>query len=177
MKPTLNNLVKGFIAANGDIPSTPIKNIQLHSGNVQPGDLYIAIHGTASDGHDYIPEALENGASAIITNGRDVGSLPVPQVKVSNPRKAASFVAAEYYRHPSKELHIVGITGTNGKTSTATLIASILNEAGCKTAQLGTLGVFAENHEQGKTLTTMDAINLQKLLRDLADDDFSHVVM
>lgn len=92
MKPTLNNLVKGFIAANGDIPSTPIKNIQLHSGNVQPGDLYIAIHGTASDGHDYIPEALENGASAIITNGRDVGSLPVPQVKVSNPRKAASLL-------------------------------------------------------------------------------------
>ncbi len=177
MKPTLNNLVKGIIAANGDIPSIPIKNIQLHSGNVKPGDLYIAVHGTTSDGHDYIPEALENGASAVITNGRDVGTLPVPQVKVSNPRKAASFVAAEYYMHPSKELHIVGITGTNGKTSTATLISSILNEAGCKTAQMGTLGVFAENHEQGKTLTTMDAINLQKLLRDLADDDFSHVVM
>nr|AIF20825.1 UDP-N-acetylmuramyl-tripeptide synthetase (murE) [uncultured marine group II/III euryarchaeote KM3_94_C01] len=177
MKPTLNNLVKGIIAANGDIPSIPIKNIQLHSGNVKPGDLYIAIHGTTSDGHDYIPEALENGASAVITNGRDVGTLPVPQVKVSNPRKAASYVAAEYYGHPSRELHIVGITGTNGKTSTATLISSILNEAGCKTAQMGTLGVFAENHEQGKTLTTMDAINLQKLLRDLADDDFSHVVM
>ena len=127
MKPTLNNLVKGIIAANGDIPSIPIKNIQLHSGNVKPGDLYIAVHGTTSDGHDYIPEALENGASAVITNGRDVGTLPVPQVKVSNPRKAASFVAAEYYMHPSKELHIVGITGTNGKTSTATLISSILN--------------------------------------------------
>jgi len=177
MRPTLNNLVKGIIAANGDIPSTPIKNIQLHSGKVKPGDLYIAVHGITSDGHDYIPEALENGASAVITNGRDVGSLPVPQVKVSNPRKAASYVAAEYYGHPSKELSIIGITGTNGKTTTATLITSILNEAGCKTAQLGTLGVIAANHEQGKTLTTMDAINLQKLLRELADDDFSHVVM
>ena len=177
MKPTLNNLVKGIISANGDIPATPIKNIQLHSGNVKPGDLYIAVYGTQADGHDFIPEALKNGASAIITNERDVGSLPVPQVKVSNPRKAASFVAAEYYGHPSKELHIVGITGTNGKTSTATIITSILNKAGCKTAQLGTLGVIAKQHEQGKTLTTMDAINLQKLLRDLADDDFSHVVM
>ncbi len=177
MKPTLNKLVKRFIAANGDIPATPIREIRLHSNNVEPGDLYIAVHGTAADGHDYIPEALENGASAIITNGRDVGTLPVPQVKVSNPRKAASYVAAEYYGHPSKELHIVGITGTNGKTSTATLIQSILTEAGCKTAQLGTLGVIAREHEQGKTLTTMDAINLQKLLRDLSDDDFTHVVM
>lgn len=177
MKQTLNKLVKGFIAANGDIPATPIKDIRLHSNNVEPGDLYIAVHGTAADGHDYIPEALENGASAIITNGRDVGTLPVPQVKVSNPRKAASYVAAEYYGHPSTELHMVGITGTNGKTSTATLIRSILNKAGCKTAQLGTLGVIAEDHEQGKTLTTMDAINLQKLLRDLSDDDFTHVVM
>ncbi|MDP7217304.1 MAG: UDP-N-acetylmuramoyl-L-alanyl-D-glutamate--2,6-diaminopimelate ligase [Candidatus Marinimicrobia bacterium] len=177
MKSTLNHLVKGIIAANGDIPSTPIKNIQLHSGKVKPGDLYIAVHGTTADGHDYIPEALENGASAIITNGRDVGSLPVPQVKVSNPRKAASYVAAEYYGHPSRDLHIIGITGTNGKTSTATIITSILNEAGCKTAQLGTLGVIAKDHDQGKTLTTMDAISLQKLLRELADDDFSHVVM
>ena len=137
MKPTLNNLVKGIISANGDIPATPIKNIQLHSGNVKPGDLYIAVYGTQADGHDFIPEALKNGASAIITNERDVGSLPVPQVKVSNPRKAASFVAAKYYGHPSKELHIVGITGTNGKTSTATIITSILNKAGQFIARWG----------------------------------------
>jgi UDP-N-acetylmuramoyl-L-alanyl-D-glutamate--2,6-diaminopimelate ligase len=177
MKTTLNQLVKGIIAANGNVPATPIKKIRLHSQDVKPGDLYIAVYGTTADGHDFIPEALDNGASAVITNGRDVGTLPVPQVKVSNPRKAASYIAAEYYGHPSKELYVIGITGTNGKTSTATLITSILNEAGCKTAQLGTLGVIAEGHEQGKTLTTMDAINLQKLLRDLADDDFTHVVM
>lgn len=177
MKTTLNQLVKGIIAANGAVPATPIKKIRLHSKDVKPGDLYIAVYGTNSDGHDFIPEALDNGASAVITNGRDVGTLPVPQVKVSNPRKAVSYVAAEYYGHPSKELHVIGITGTNGKTSTATLITSILHEAGYKTAQLGTPGVIAEGHKQGKTLTTMDAINLQKLLRDLVDDDFTHVVM
>ncbi len=177
MKTTLNQLVKGIIAANGNVPATPVKKIRLHSKDVKPGDLYIAVNGTTADGHDFIPEALDNGASAVITNGRDVGTLPVPQVKVSNPRRAASYIAAEYYGHPSKELYVIGITGTNGKTSTATLIMSILNEAGCKTAQLGTLGVIAEGHEQGKTLTTMDAINLQKLFRDLADDDFTHIVM
>jgi len=177
MKMNLNQLVKGIIAANGDVPSTPIKKIRLHSKKVKPGDLYIAVTGTTADGHDFVPEALENGASAIITNGRDLGTLSVPQIKVPNPRKAASVVSAEYYGHPSKELYVIGITGTNGKTSTATLITSILNEAGCKAAQLGTLGVIAENHEQGKTLTTMDAVNLQKLLRELADDGFTNVVM
>lgn len=177
MTTTLNQLVKGIMASTGDIPATPIEKIRLHSQKVKPGDLYIAVYGVSADGHDFIPEALDNGASAVITNGRDVGTLPVPQVKVSNPRKAASYVAAEYYGNPSKELFVIGITGTNGKTSSATLITSILKEAKCKVAQLGTLGVIAEGHEQPKTLTTMDAINLQKLLRNLADDDFTHVVM
>ncbi|MFQ6677246.1 MAG: UDP-N-acetylmuramoyl-L-alanyl-D-glutamate--2,6-diaminopimelate ligase [Fidelibacterota bacterium] len=177
MRIPLNQLVKGIMASTEDIPATPINKIRLHSKDVKPGDLYIAVYGTSADGHDFIPEALDNGASAVITNGRDVGVLAVPQVKVSNPRKAASYVAAEYYGNPSKELFVIGITGTNGKTSTATLITSILNEAGCKTAQLGTLGVIAAGHEQSKTLTTMDAINLQKLLRDLADDNFTHIVM
>jgi len=144
MNATLNQLVKGIIASNGNVPATPINNICLHSGEVKPGDLYIAVSGTIRDGHDYIPEALENGASAVVTNGRDVGKLPVPQVKVSNPRKAASYIAAEFYGHPSKELHITGITGTNGKTTTATLIAAILKETGWKTAQLGTLGIIAD---------------------------------
>ncbi len=177
MNVTLDKLVKGFIAANGDIPNIPINNIQLHSGKVQPGDLYIAIHGTAADGHDFVPEAVNNGAAAIITNGRELGALSVPQVKVSNPRKAASAIAAEFYGQPSKYLKIVGITGTNGKTSTATLIRSILQEAGCKTAQLGTFGVIAAGHDQEKTLTTMDAIHSQRLLKELVQDNFTHVVM
>jgi len=173
----LNQLVQGMIADPRDVPTVPIEKICLHSKDVKPGDLYIAIHGSSMDGHDFIPDALANGASAVITNGRDVGTFPVPQIKVSNPRKAASYIAAKFYGHPSRHLHVIGITGTNGKTTTATLIHSILKESGFKTAQLGTLGVIAEGHRQGKTLTTLDPVNLQKLFRELVDDHFTHIVM
>ena len=144
---------------------------------MNPGHLYIAIHGTNLDGHDFIPQAIDNGAAAIITNGRDVGQLPVPQIKVANPRRAASFTAAEYYGHPSKEMTVVGITGTNGKTTTTGLVSAMLKAAGEKVAQIGTMGTVAEGYPQDKTLTTPDPIALHKVLFDLRQDGFTHIVM
>ena len=128
MNRTLDQLVKGIIPKS-EVPAVPIHGITTHSARVSPGHLYIAIHGTNLDGHDFIPQAIDNGAAAIITNGRDVGQLPVPQIKVSNPRRAASFTAAEYYGHPSKEMTVVGITGTNGKTTTTGLVSAALSMA------------------------------------------------
>ena len=176
MTRTLDQLVKGIIPEN-DLPAVPIHGITTHSAQVSPGHLYIAIHGTNLDGHDFIPQAIDNGAAAIITNGRDVGQLPVPQIKVANPRRAASFTAAEYYGHPSKKMSVVGITGTNGKTTTAGLISAILNAAGKKVAQIGTLGTIAEGYCQEKTLTTPDPIALHKVLFDLHQKGFTHIVM
>ena len=176
MTRTLDQLVKGIIPEN-DLPAVPIHGITTHSAQVNPGHLYIAIHGTNLDGHDFIPQAIDNGAAAIITNGRDVGQLPVPQIKVSNPRRAASFTAAEYYGHPSKEMTVVGITGTNGKTTTAGLVSAMLKAAGEKVAQIGTLGILAEGYPQEKTLTTPDPIALHKGLFDLRQDGFTHIVM
>ena len=176
MTRTLDQLVKGIIPEN-DLPAVPIHGITTHSAQVSPGHLYIAIHGTNLDGHDFIPQAIDNGAAAIITNGRDVGQLPVPQIKVANPRRAASFTAAEYYGHPSKKMSVVGITGTNGKTTTAGLISAMLKAAGEKVAQIGTLGTIAEGYCQEKTLTTPDPIALHKVLFDLRQDGFTHIVM
>ena len=176
MNRTLDQLVKGIIPEN-EVPAIPIHGITAHSAQVNPGHLYIAIHGTNLDGHDFIPQAIDNGAVAIITNGRDVGQLPVPQIKVVNPRRAASFTAAEYYGHPSKEMTMVGITGTNGKTTTAGLISAMLKAAGKKVAQIGTLGTVAEGYPQEKTLTTPDPIALHKVLFDLRQDGFTHIVM
>ena len=88
MNRTLDQLVKGNILES-KVPAVPINGIATHSAQVNPGHLYIAIHGTNLDGHDFIPQAIENGAAAVITNGRDVGQLPVPQIKVTNPRLAA----------------------------------------------------------------------------------------
>ena len=176
MTRTLDQLVKGIIPEN-DLPAVPIHGITTHSAQVSPGHLYIAIHGTNLDGHDFIPQAIDNGAAAIITNGRDVGQLPVPQIKVANPRRAASFTAAEYYGHPSKKMSVVGITGTNGKTTTAGLISAMLKAAGEKVAQIGTLGTIAEGYCQEKTLTTPDPIALHKVLFDLHQKGFTHIVM
>ena len=176
MNRTLDQLVKGIIPES-EVPAVPIHGITTHSARVNPGHLYIAIHGTNVDGHDFIPQAIDNGAAAIITNGRDVGQLPVPQIKVSNPRRAASFTAAEYYGHPSKEMTVIGITGTNGKTTTAGLLSAILKAAGEKVAQIGTLGTIAEGYPQKKTLTTPDPIALHKGLFDLRQEGFTHIVM
>ena len=129
------------------------------------------------DGNDFVKQAISNGASAVITNGRDIDIDPIPQIKVANPRKAVSIVSSKLFNNPSKDITVIGITGTNGKTTTAYLIANALNKAGYKTAQIGTTGVIAEGFDQKKTLTTPDAISLQKLFFEFKKSGFTHVVM
>ena len=115
------------------------------------------------DGHDFVKQAIKNGASAVITNGRDVDIDPIPQIKVANPRRAVSLLSSKLFDSPSKDITVIGITGTNGKTTTAYLITNALKKAGYKTAQIGTTGVIAEGFNQNNILTTPDAINLQEL--------------
>ena len=173
----LNSLIKNIAQDENVFPSIDIKKICTNSKDVKNGSLFIAINGLQNDGHDFISEAIENGASAIISNGRNIGKLSVPNIKVSNTRLAASRIAAEYFNHPSKRLNVIGITGTNGKTTTASLIFSILKAAKINVAQIGTLGVIAKGFEKQKTLTTPDPITLHKIFNDLIDRNFSHVVM
>ena len=177
MTKSLQEIVHDLVPSSQEIPDAAVCGLTLDSNQVKKGDMFIAIPGTQVDGHDYIHQAIDSGASAIISNGRDVGDLSVPQIKVANPRRAASIVAAEYYGHPTKHLTVIGITGTNGKTTSASLLTSILTQAGYKTAQLGTLGLIADGFDQQATLTTPDAISLQKTFSDLRNADFSHIVM
>ncbi len=174
---TLAEITQSIRSENKSLPFCEIKGLTINSNNVSTGDIFFAIHGTKSDGHDYIQKAIDAGASAIISNGRDTGKLSVPQIKVNNTRKAVSAVAAEYYEHPSKNLKVIGITGTNGKTSTASLIKSILEKDGKKTAQIGTVGLIADGLSYEVSLTTPDAISIQKLFSKLLDAEFTHVVM
>lgn len=173
----LNDLLKHIISDKIQVPSVEITGLSTDSRTIETGNLFIAIPGNHLDGHDFIQTALKKGANAVVTNGRDVGNLPVPQIKVGNPQRVASNIAAAYYGHPSRDLTIIGVTGTNGKTTTATLIRSIFTKAETKIAQLGTFGIIADGFETKRTLTTYDPITLHKRFRELLDRGFSTVVM
>ena len=177
MNKSLFYLVEGLIEPDNSYKNINISGIKINSNKVLPGDLFIAVPGKNFDGHDFVNQAIKNGASAIVTNGRSMNIDPTPQIKVANPRKAVSHLSSKFFNNPSKDISVIGITGTNGKTTTAYLIANSLKKAGYKIAQIGTTGVIAEGFNQRKTLTTPDALSLQKLFYEFKALGFTHVVM
>ena len=177
VKKKLKALIKDLHHKNIEQSDIMISGIETNSKNVSKGDLFIAINGNNQDGHIYINDAIKNGASAVISNEKIINDFDKPVINIENTRKAASIISSRFHDNPSKDLTIIGITGTNGKTTTAYLIKECLDCAGFKTAQIGTTGVIAEGYKQEKTLTTPDALTIQKLLKSLVDNGFSHVVM
>ena len=178
MKKSLNSIINNIGLENQDILyDVDITGVSMNSKSIDEGNIFVAIKGLSSDGHDFIDQAINSGASAIVTNGCDLGPLSVPQIEVDDTRKALSAIAAEYYGRPSNDLVVIGITGTNGKTTTAALTKAILDNAGHKTAQIGTLGLIADGIDHEKTMTTPDAISIQKILHHLREKNFTHVVM
>ena len=153
------------VAIHGD-PATTVSGITLDSRAVQPGDLFCCVPGAAVDGHEFAAAAVAAGASAILVERRL--DLDVAQVVVDDVRLRLGFVAAACFDHPAEQLTMVGITGTNGKTTTAALIAAILDAAGMDTAVIGTLtGVH----------TTPEAPVLQAQLADYVAAGKDAVVM
>ena len=177
MNRNLIDVTKNLLAEKQSLPNIELSGISTDSEKIKRNNLFVAIKGSNHDGHDYINQAIESGAAAVVSDRQVKCDLSVPQLRVSNTRRALSKIASEFYGNPSLGLQVIGITGTNGKTSTASIVTSILLEAGFKTAQIGTLGVIAEGFEVEEGLTTPDAITLQKLLSELKDDGFTHVVM
>lgn len=177
MNVTLKTLLEHASLHLEHITDIPLEGIAIHTDDVKPGFLYIAIKGNLADGHDYVDIARDKGAVALITDMRSDLETSLPIVQVPDTRRVASIVADAFYGHPSRHLKMIGITGTNGKTTTVSILKNILNNAGFKTAQLGTLGTIAQGYTEGKTLTTLDAIALHRTLHDLFQDDFTHVVM
>lgn len=173
----LNKLLKHIIPTAGHISEVQINGLSIDSRTTEKGNLFVAIPGTDLDGHNYIQRAIKKGAVAVITNGRDVGTLSVPQIKVANPRRAVSIIAANYYDHPTQKLTVIGITGTNGKTTTASLIHSIFSTTNIKIAQMGTFGLIAEGFITKRNLTTADPITLHRQFSKLLENGFTHVVM
>ncbi|MEE8336279.1 MAG: Mur ligase domain-containing protein, partial [Candidatus Neomarinimicrobiota bacterium] len=138
----LKKLMSRLTMETGSIPDLKIRGIKSRADQINKGDLFIAIKGMDHDGHNFINQAINNGAAAVLTNGRDF-DLSVPQIKVLDPRLAVSALAAEFYGNPSLDLTVAGIKGTNGKKTWVSILTSFFISAGFLTYQMGTLGTIA----------------------------------
>ena len=137
--------------------------------------LFFCIRGARSDAHDYAPQALANGCVALVVER--FLDIDVPQVRVSNGRAAMSRMAAAFYGHPADGMKLVGITGTKGKTTSSYMLKAICEQAGMKCGLIGTTGNMIGEKRIHTNLTTPDPIDLQHLLRMMADEGVEVVVM
>ncbi len=154
---------------------TEIGEITSGSRDRTVNGLFFCIVGARFDAHDYAWEAVENGCVALIVE--HYVELDVPQVRVSNGRAAMSRIAMTFYGYPSRSMRMVGITGTKGKTTTTYLLKSIIEKAGLKCGLIGSTGaMIGPRHLDGK-LTTPDPIDLQQMLRQMADEGVQVVCM
>ena len=151
--------------------------ISLHtdSRKTSKSSLFICLSGANSDGHEYALEAVKKGAVAIVTE-REL-SVGVPQFVVEDTREAVSLLASSFYGKPTEQLKVVGITGTNGKTTTSYMLAEILKSAGKNVGVIGTLGVQYGRKRRSSELTTPDPIELQEIFADMLLCGMEYVVM
>ena len=163
--------------------ATPAEELALtgiadDSRTVEPGELFVAVRGLRVDGHDFVGEAVERGAAAVAVE-RPMGDLAIPQVVVDRGAAALASGAAWWYGDPSRELRTVGITGTNGKTTTSFLARAVLRAAGLRTGLIGTIGIGigGELRRNEEPNTTPGALDLQRLLREMRDAGEEAVVI
>ena len=173
----LISLLEGVTTISDIGLDVPIQSVSADSRHVLPGSAFVAIPGLTEDGNLYIPDAIDRGAAVIISDGGSRANVKTPLIRVDDPRRALSRIAANFYGHPSRELTMIGITGTNGKTTVSYLLNSILERYELQTGVMGTLGIHAPGMEAKSALTTPDSLDLHKTLRLLADGNVTHVVM
>ncbi len=153
---------------NGD-ENLSITDITHDSRQAGPGTLFVAIRGALLDAHRFIPQVMSQGAAGVISEEQCPTDFPGAWLQVNNTRQAMAFAAAEVQHHPSRELQLVGITGTNGKTTTAYLIASIPEAAGEPVAMTGTVEYRIGKERRKAERTTPEATDMQRLLRQAVD--------
>ncbi len=154
-----------------------ITAISSRAQDIEPGGLFLAVKGYAADGHDYIDQAIANGAAAVIAQTQPDKNDFNPIILVENTRKASAIVAANFYGRPSRDLTLVGITGTNGKTTTSWILESIFTAAGYITGVIGTVNIRYKGKTIDNPITTPDAIQLQKALFNMKEAGVTHVIM
>jgi UDP-N-acetylmuramoyl-L-alanyl-D-glutamate--2,6-diaminopimelate ligase len=167
-EPTLREVLEGagVLEYVGD-PDVGIAGLAYDSRRVEPGSLYFCVPGEHADGHDFAGSAVRAGAAALVVE-RSL-DLPVPQARVASARAAMAPAAARFFADPTAELRVIGITGTNGKTTTAFLVRHLLERAGVQTGLLGTVKRIVGGAEEPVERTTPEAIDLQATFRRMLE--------
>jgi UDP-N-acetylmuramyl-tripeptide synthetase len=162
-------LIRADDAQQAEATMGAVRSIAYDSRAVEPGDVFVALKGQHADGTAFARQAIDRGALAVVSE------QPAPQVAkvvwtvVDDARRALAELAAAFHRHPSREMQVVGITGTNGKTTTAYLLAAIFDAANLRSGLLGTVGYRIGSVQRDATRTTPEAPELQAMLREMVD--------
>ncbi len=172
----LRELIKGYEVQEqrGDL-DVEVSGITDDSRSVKPGYLFFALKGERVDGRDFIPQAIEAGAVGVVAEG-GVNSPDAPYIGVNDVHDAMAFVADRFYGHPSQGLKLVGITGTNGKTTTAYLVYQMLETLGKKVGLTGTIRYIIGSKTQSAPLTTPTSIEFQRILSEMLRESVEIVV-
>ena len=151
--------------------SLAINAIHFDSRKVVDGDLFVAIKGTLVDGHEYVEKAIDQGAVCVVCETMpEILIEGITYVQVDDSNKALAILAANYYESPSENLKLVGVTGTNGKTTVASLLYQLFKNAGYKVGLLSTVKILVDNKEYKATHTTPDSLTINKYLKEMNDE-------
>ncbi|MEN8191942.1 MAG: UDP-N-acetylmuramoyl-L-alanyl-D-glutamate--2,6-diaminopimelate ligase [Bacteroidota bacterium] len=177
----LNSIEVISVVGNPELKE--VNNITNNSLEVDDKSIFVAVKGYKTDGRKFIPDAISNGAQAIVLD--DDGETPegmfsennAVKIVVSNSRKTFAELSCSLYENPSKKIKLIGITGSNGKTTTAFYIKNLLETAGYKTGLIGTIANYVGNEKIDSTLTTPEANKINQYLKEMVDSNFTHCVM
>ena len=155
-----------------------IGGVALDSRQMRPGELFVALSGGSADGHRFIPDALHRGAAAVVGT-QPIQGLSVPYVRVGDPRLALAYLSAALYGFPARRMTVIGVTGTDGKTTTSNLIFQILQAAGLRSGMISTVNAVIGDQtlDTGFHVTTPEAPDVQRYLAQMAAAGLTHMVL
>ena len=174
LKDILNGISYSILTGSDDIE---INDIKYDSRKVKKNDVYIALKGYTTDGHEYIPEAIAKGAKVIIVSKilNIVGDVTI--IKVDDSRIALSYMSANYFDNPAAKLKVIGVTGTTGKTTTTHMIREMLLKSGIKCGLIGSIGIKYDEQVIHTDNTTPESYEVHKYFKEMLDHGITHVVM
>ncbi len=181
LKKTLPQLFEDLpvsILSRSELPGITVTDITSDSREVKPGAIFVAVPGTSLDGHRFIPQAISQGAVAVV-GSQPLEDVPAPYIQVEDPRQALAYLAASFYGYPGKSMTMIGVTGTDGKTTTSNMIFQILLSGGMRAGIVSTINavIGSDVVDTGFHVTTPNATDVQRYLARMNAAGLTHVVL